>query len=106
MFESLGMLPETARDAAAQVHANTEQALRVHLAHEGHPIMGDDKYGDFAANRDLARGTGLEGLRFARMFLHARRLAFDHPAGGERIVLEAPLPAECVTLLARMTDPH
>ncbi len=34
MFESLGMLPETARDAAAQVHANTEQALRVHLAHE------------------------------------------------------------------------
>ncbi|MFO1218944.1 MAG: RluA family pseudouridine synthase [Burkholderiaceae bacterium] len=80
--------------------------IRVHLAHEGHPIMGDDKYGDFAANRDLARGTGLEGLRFARMFLHARRLAFDHPAGGERIVLEAPLPAECVTLLARMTDPH
>ena len=34
MFESLGMLPETARDAAAPVHANTEQALRVHLAHE------------------------------------------------------------------------
>jgi len=34
MFESLGMRPDTARDAASQVHANSEQALRVHLAHE------------------------------------------------------------------------
>lgn len=80
--------------------------IRVHLAHEGHPIVGDDKYGDFAANRDLSRGLGLEGARFGRMFLHARRLAFDHPASGERIVLEAPLPAECVTLLGRMSDAH
>ncbi len=80
--------------------------IRVHLAHHGQPIVGDDKYGDFAVNRDFARGTGFDGQRFDRMFLHARRLAFEHPATGERIVLEAPLPAECVRLLARMTDPH
>jgi 23S rRNA pseudouridine955/2504/2580 synthase len=80
--------------------------IRVHLAHEGHPIVGDDKYGDFALNRELARGSALAGVRFDRMFLHARRLAFDHPASGERMVFESPLPAECVTLLAHLSDVH
>src|SRR6185312_8711632 len=46
--------------------------IRVHLAHAGHAIVGDPKYGDFAANRRFARGEGCAGLRFARMFLHAR----------------------------------
>jgi len=69
--------------------------IRVHLASSGHPIVGDPKYGDFAANRDMARGEH----RFARMFLHARHLAFDHPAGGARVALDAPLPAECRRLL-------
>ncbi|MDP3612482.1 MAG: RluA family pseudouridine synthase, partial [Rubrivivax sp.] len=39
--------------------------------------------------------------QFVRMFLHARELAFDHPATGQRITLNAPLPPECETLLAR-----
>jgi 23S rRNA pseudouridine955/2504/2580 synthase len=69
--------------------------IRVHLAHEGHTIVGDPKYGDFAANRLMARGEH----RFARMFLHARHLAFDHPASGERIMLDSALPDECVRLL-------
>ncbi len=72
--------------------------IRVHLAHEGHPILGDPKYGDFAANRELARGAH----RFARMFLHARHLAFDHPATGVRVALDAALPCECAALLERL----
>jgi 23S rRNA pseudouridine955/2504/2580 synthase len=72
--------------------------IRVHLAGEGHPIVGDPKYGDFELNRRLARGEA----RFGRMFLHARRLAFDHPASGERLQLDAPLPAECAALLAAL----
>ena len=80
--------------------------IRVHLAHEGHAIVGDDQYGDFELNRQLARGEGLAGIRFARMFLHARRLAFDHPASGARIELQAPLPAECVRLLGVLCEPH
>ena len=80
--------------------------IRVHLAHEGHAIVGDDQYGDFELNRQLARGEGLAGVRFARMFLHARRLAFDHPASGLRIELEAPLPAECVRLLGVLCESH
>ena len=72
--------------------------IRVHLASEGQPIVGDPKYGDFALNRQMARGAH----RFARMFLHARQLAFEHPASGERITLAAPLPADCETLLQQL----
>nr|WP_227494525.1 RluA family pseudouridine synthase [Ramlibacter pallidus] len=62
--------------------------IRVHLAAQGHPIAGDDKYGDFEMNKALQKA----GLK--RMFLHAWRLQFDHPASGERIALQAPLPPE------------
>jgi 23S rRNA pseudouridine955/2504/2580 synthase len=68
--------------------------IRVHLAASGHPIAGDDKYGDFELNKALAR----EGLK--RMFLHAWRLQFSHPARGERIELVAPLPPELARYLA------
>ena len=78
--------------------------IRVHLSHEGHAIVGDDKYGDFAINKALARGEGaLEGVdrarlpqgRFERMFLHARYLKLAHPVTGVDLVLEAPLPDDC-----------
>ena len=72
--------------------------IRVHLANEGHPIVGDPKYGDFALNRQLARGEH----RFARMFLHARALVFEHPASAARVELAAPLPADCETLLRQL----
>lgn len=75
--------------------------IRVHLAHEGHAIVGDPKYGDFEANRALARGA----LRFDRMFLHARALRVTHPASGETLTLEAPLPPECEKLLAALRGP-
>ena len=73
--------------------------LRVHLAHCGHPIAGDPKYGDFALNRALVRGDAVPGQRFERMFLHAWQLAFAHPASGEPVLLQAPLPAACAALL-------
>ena len=76
--------------------------IRVHLAHEGHPIVGDPKYGDFALNRALARGERFAGARFERMFLHARRLRFEHPSSGQVIELEAPLPAEFEALIAAL----
>lgn len=69
--------------------------IRVHLAHAGHAIVGDPKYGDFAANKAFAKATG-----FARMFLHARELGFTHPAGDQPVALTAPLPADCEALLA------
>ncbi|MDR2690489.1 MAG: RluA family pseudouridine synthase [Azoarcus sp.] len=60
--------------------------IRVHLAHLGFPLCGDDKYGDFALNKNLET----RGLR--RMFLHAASLTFNHPLTGERLSLTAPLP--------------
>jgi 23S rRNA pseudouridine955/2504/2580 synthase len=62
--------------------------IRVHLAHAGFPVLGDDKYGDFEFNRALAR----QGVK--RLFLHARRLVLAHPAGGGKLKLEAPLPPD------------
>ena len=73
--------------------------IRVHLTHEGHPILGDDKYGDFALNKALARGSTVQGVKFERMFLHARHLRIPHPVSGDELCLEAPLPPECQALL-------
>ncbi len=66
--------------------------IRVHLAQAGHPILGDPKYGDFALNRCWARGEVPGAGRCERMLLHARWLAFDHPATGERVEVTSPLP--------------
>ncbi len=78
--------------------------IRVHMAHEGHPIVGDEKYGDFARNKALAKGEGGAGVRFSRMFLHARYLRFEHPATHETIELAAPLPPECEALVAALAQ--
>jgi 23S rRNA pseudouridine955/2504/2580 synthase len=70
----------------------------VHVAHCGYPIAGDDKYGDFALNKVLAR----QGLK--RMFLHAARVQISHPATGEILRLEAPLAAELSAYLGRISN--
>ena len=74
----------------------THQA-RVHAAHVGHPIAGDDKYGDREFNRRLRR------LGLKRMFLHAQRLQFAHPVSSCKMEVEAPLPTELSALLERLT---
>jgi 23S rRNA pseudouridine955/2504/2580 synthase len=71
--------------------------IRVHLAHLGFPIAGDDKYGDYAVNRQLARGSGKPVLK--RMFLHAWRLGVRHPTSGAPLQFESPLPFECQNYL-------
>ena len=76
--------------------------IRVHLLSEGHAIAGDEKYGDEAMNRALGSGTTVPGIKFKRMFLHARRLRFEHPATAEVIELQAPLPPECQQFLAAL----
>ncbi len=72
--------------------------IRVHLAHLGFPICGDDKYGDFTLNRML------QSVSLKRMFLHSTRLQFLHPISGEALALEAALPAELLSCLASIDD--
>lgn len=80
----------------AELMTGRTHQIRVHLAHLGYPIAGDDKYGDFARNRELAR----QGLK--RMFLHAHRIAFRHPLGGQELCIEAPLAQELRQFLASL----
>ncbi len=77
----------------AQLKTGRTHQIRVHLAASGHPIVGDDKYGDDAVRAHFSR------LGFARMFLHACRLEFAHPLSAAPMVFEAGLPDECKALL-------
>ena len=87
VFRRISRGPEFSLLEAELLTGRTHQ-IRVHLAHLGHPVLGDDKYGDFELNKRLRK----EGLK--RMFLHARALAFEHPITGADVKLEAPLPAD------------
>jgi 23S rRNA pseudouridine955/2504/2580 synthase len=88
------------RDDATLVEARLKTGrthqIRVHLAHLGFPIAGDDKYGDFEWNRVLAK----EGLK--RMFLHAAKLGFTHPVTHVAVRLEAALPLELTRYIDRL----
>ncbi|MEW6514737.1 MAG: RluA family pseudouridine synthase [Pseudomonadota bacterium] len=70
--------------------------IRVHFAHLGFPILGDEKYGDFALNKDLQKS----GLK--RMFLHAASIRLPHPLSGEKLSLAAPLPPELEKFLKKI----
>ena len=72
----------------AELLTGRTHQIRVHLAHIGHPVLADDRYGDFELNRALRK----RGLK--RMFLHAARLEFLHPVTEEKLVVESPLPAD------------
>ena len=80
----------------AELKTGRTHQIRVHLTHLGFPLAGDDKYGDFAWNKTLAK----EGLK--RMFLHAHRLAFLHPVSGDPVAFEAPLPRDLAAFVAQL----
>ena len=80
----------------AQLVTGRTHQLRVQLAHLGFPILGDDKYGDFAFNKILAK----QGLK--RMFLHSAETKLKHPLSGEKLQLLAPLPAELNKFMAML----
>jgi 23S rRNA pseudouridine955/2504/2580 synthase len=82
--------------AEAQLFSGRTHQIRVHAAHFGHPVLGDAKYGDEAANRRL-RELGLR-----RLFLHAHSLAFSWPGETGRISVRAPLGPELKSVLENL----
>jgi 23S rRNA pseudouridine955/2504/2580 synthase len=92
-------LPEPWRDGnppslsllAVTIKTGRTHQIRVHLASNGHPIAGDDKYGDFDLNRLLQKN----GLK--RMFLHAWQLGLIHPVSLQPLQLQADLPPELMS---------
>lgn len=79
----------------ADLETGRTHQIRVHLAHVGHRLLGDEKYGDFELNKLLHK----EGHK--RMFLHAYEVAFRHPADESRVRLRAPVPTEFNVLRER-----
>jgi 23S rRNA pseudouridine955/2504/2580 synthase len=78
-----------------QLHTGRTHQIRVHAAHAGHPVAGDEKYGDAEFNASLVP------LGLGRMFLHAHSLAFQWPRGGE-FSASAPLPPELAGVLDKL----
>jgi len=85
VFRLLARWPEMSL-LEAQLKTGRTHQIRVHLAHLGFPILGDEKYGEFALNKNLKR----DGLK--RMALHAWRMAFRHPLTAAPLECIAPLP--------------
>ncbi len=86
-FELIANAPQGCLVRALLRTGRTHQ-IRVHMAHLGHPLVGDALYG------------GVPAAGLARQALHARRLAFEHPATGAALAFEAPLPADLAGALA------
>jgi len=85
-----------------RIHTGRTHQIRVHLASLGHPVAGDATYGGTRtpSSRSPAARAALDGL--ARPALHAARLAFTHPASGDRLQFESPLPADLRDVLERL----
>ena len=77
----------------AELKTGRTHQSRVHLADVGYPVAGDDKYGDFPLNKQLAK----QGLK--RMFLHASKAVISHPQSGAPLALEAPVPPELTAFM-------
>lgn len=80
----------------ARIFTGRTHQIRVHAQSLGHPLLGDDRYGEREANR-ASRAQG-----FRRLFLHAQALTLHHPETGQPLSVQAPLPEECERHLARL----
>ncbi|WP_240906279.1 RluA family pseudouridine synthase [Thermomonas sp. HDW16] len=80
-----------------RIETGRTHQIRVHAQHIGHPIAGDDKYGDEAVNKRLREQVGLK-----RLFLHASTLEFALDGGKAPYLLNAPLAPELIDVLDRL----
>lgn len=79
---------------ACRLETGRTHQIRVHLRSIGRTVVDDDLYGGVRP-----------GLRVGRPFLHATRLSFDHPTGGQRLVFDSPLPDDLAAVLERLGPP-
>jgi 23S rRNA pseudouridine955/2504/2580 synthase len=96
-FRPVQFFGRTATLMEVTLRTGRTHQIRVHAAHAGHPVAGDEKYGDPAFNQALA------ALGLRRMFLHAHSLSFSWPQGGE-FSINTPLPAELAAVIDRLAS--
>jgi 23S rRNA pseudouridine955/2504/2580 synthase len=95
-FRVVDRYGKTASLLEVSIDTGRTHQIRVHAAHAGHPIAGDERYGD----KDFNEYLQSFGLR--RMFLHAHSLSFDWPDTGEPFSASAPLPDELKSVLTAL----
>jgi 23S rRNA pseudouridine955/2504/2580 synthase len=95
-FRTLDRFGKTATLLEVSIDTGRTHQIRVHAAHAGHPVAGDDRYGDKEYN-DYLKSSGLR-----RIFLHAHSLSFDWPDTGETFSASAPLPDDLKAVLTAL----
>jgi len=95
-FKPLRHFGRLATLVEVEIHTGRTHQIRVHAAYAGHPIAGDEKYGDREFNKAI-RSAGLH-----RMFLHAHRMEFTWPDTGTKCRIEAPLPRDLAEVMEGM----
>lgn len=103
VIESFGTPPVAALVECWLETGRTHQ-IRVHMAHVGHGLIGDQTYGGRRklSARAVGDAAAEAAAAFPRQALHAATLGFDHPVSGERLDFESPLPADMVGLLSAL----
>lgn len=96
-FRPVQTFGRTATLMEVAIHTGRTHQIRVHAAHAGHPVAGDDKYGDQTCNETLA------GMGLRRMFLHASSVSFTWPGRGTEFSVNAPLPPELAAVIDQLT---
>ena len=97
VFKPLQFFGSLATLMEVDIPTGRTHQIRVHASFAGHPLLGDDKYGDRERNAELKR----HGLK--RTFLHAQSVAFDWPGSGVPFHVSAPLPGELAGVLDAIT---
>ena len=104
-YASSIMKPISVGDSASLIEVKlltgrTHQ-VRVHALSEGHPVAGDERYGNADFNKLVKKENGL-----SRLFLHAAQLSFTHPVTQKRIKISAPMPDDLVSVLHSLNLQH
>ena len=99
-FRLVDRFGKTASLLEVSIDTGRTHQIRVHAAHAGHPVAGDERYGD----KDFDEYMKSFGL--TRMFLHAHSLSFDWPATGEPFDASAPLPEDLKSVLTALEVKH
>jgi 23S rRNA pseudouridine955/2504/2580 synthase len=97
-FEPLQTFAKLATLLDVRIGTGRTHQIRVHAAHAGHPVAGDEKYGD--RERDAA----LQPFGLKRMFLHAHSLSFQRPGAVKEFTVTAPLPEDLQSVLERLAE--